>query len=138
MPLGAERAEVGIATRKERDLPAYVRVVVGRARGFGEEVVAMLGSEGVLSNRVVLVWLSRKDSVFERANIGFVGEEAGDADILARFGVLTRRSSSSTISTDTFRRFLGLRVGIPFAFDSDLDDGGIGIEKRVMPRRHIA
>jgi hypothetical protein len=51
MLLGAESAEVGIATRKERDLPAYVRVVVGRVRVFGgEEVEGMLGSEGVLSN----------------------------------------------------------------------------------------
>jgi hypothetical protein len=135
--------------------------------GFGgEEEDGRLGRDGVLSNRVALVWLSMEDSVFERASIrfaSFVGDEegegagvidskildksrvirgvfwdervvsGGDGDFLARFGepyvlttlpglrsgegdegcTISRDESrvagieSLTISTDSFRRFLG-------------------------------
>jgi len=85
-----------MATRNERDLPAYVRVAVGMTgardiggesevmeeselEGFGEE--GRLGRDGVLSKWAALVWLSMEDSVFERASIrlaSFVGDEEGE------------------------------------------------------------
>jgi hypothetical protein len=95
--LDAERLGVGMATRNERDLPAYVRVVTGTGTGggasceekgdecVGGEEDGRVGRDGVRSKRsksiFVLVWLSMNESVFERASMrfaSFVGEDEGD------------------------------------------------------------
>jgi len=97
-----------MATRKDRDLPAYVRVFVGAETGgghgselakvdsFGGDDEGRLGIEGVRSMRT-LEGLPIEESVFERASMrlaSFVGDESGE-----EVGVTDSKMSDKSFAT---------------------------------------
>ena len=130
-----ERVEAGMATRNERDVPAYVRVFIviwgaaGRGDGGIEEVECLGGDEGKFGREGVrrlvvelLDCVSREDSVFERASMrlaSFVGDEEGDEEgvMESNIRVKSRASLGERDSAGGDGNF-GSRFGEPYVLDT--------------------